>query len=159
MLFSNRTWYAIRGLSELVIKVEDTAAGHRSRADRVSLNELVEHTLFPREALAKIFKQLVKSGLLRSHKGPGGGYALARPAHQITLLEIMDAVDSGRWADRCVAGLDKCNDATVCPLHDLFEPIRQQLRSYLSTSLANAAANLRGHAALQQIDKTQDTGF
>ena len=43
--------------------------------------------------LLKIMKEMVKANVLRSKRGPGGGYTLARPAKEITLLEIIEAVD------------------------------------------------------------------
>jgi len=154
VIFSNPTEYAIRALSELVLMSQDSAsAGTGRRAGFVMLDKLTEQAGLPREFLAKIFRQLVEAGLLTSAKGPGGGFALARPAHEISLLQIIEAVDSGHQIDGCVVGLAKCNDDMPCPQHDLFKPIRQRLRAYLSTTtLADTAASLKEKKAISAKD-------
>src|SRR5436305_6530279 len=109
MIFSSPTEYAIRGLSEMAIRENGT---------RVMLDELVEGTNLPRDFLAKVFQRLVHAGLLRSAKGRGGGFSLARPAHQITMMQIVEAIDGSETLDRCVVGLEKCTDQMPCPQHD-----------------------------------------
>ena len=154
MIFSNPSEYAIRALSELVIMSQDAAAaGTGRRAGFVMLDKLTEQAGLPREFLAKIFRQLVEAGLLTSAKGPGGGFSLARPAHEISLLQIIESVDGGHQIDGCVVGLAKCNDDMPCPQHDLFKPIRQRLRAYLSTTtLADTAASLKEKKAISAKD-------
>jgi Rrf2 family protein len=135
MIFSNASEYAIRGLSEL--------AGRDSDGP-ILLDDLIVGTGLPRDFLAKIFQKLVHAGILRSHKGRGGGFALARPQHQITLLQIVQAVDGPQKLDACVVGLEKCNDSMPCSQHDLYKPIRQRLKDYLTTTtLADMASSLR----------------
>jgi Rrf2 family iron-sulfur cluster assembly transcriptional regulator len=142
MLYSTTTEYAIRGLSELAAR-----AGSKS----LLLDQLVAGTTLPREFLAKVFQQLVKAGLLTSAKGRGGGFALARPTHEITLLQIIDAIDGPSYCNRCVVGLEECNDAAICPQHDLFKPIRQRLKDYLqTTTLADLAASLKSKSKTSQ---------
>jgi Rrf2 family protein len=139
MIFSNATEYAIRGLSEL--------AG-RNATGSVLLDELVSGTDLPRDFLAKIFQKLVRAGLLRSAKGRGGGFALARAQHEITLMDIIEAIEGPQLMDKCVVGLARCNDAMPCSQHDLYKPIRQRLKDYLrTTTLADMAASLRSKQA------------
>lgn len=88
------------------------------------------------------------TGVLLSAKGPGGGFSLARPAHEITLLQIIEAIDGTSHTDSCVVGLARCDDTMPCPQHDLFKPIRQRLKAYLATTtLADTAASLRDKRA------------
>ena len=135
MLYSTTTEYAIRGLSELAAR-----AGSKS----MMLDQLTQGTTLPREFLAKVFQQLVKGGILTSAKGRGGGFALARPTHEISLLQIIDAIDGPAVCDRCVVGLEQCNDTMRCPQHDLWKPIRQRLKDYLqTTTLADLAVSLK----------------
>jgi len=135
MLFSSPTEYAIRGLSELALRGDD---------QRIMLDELVAGTNLPRDFMAKVFQRLVHAGLLRSAKGRGGGFSLARPAHQISMMQIVEAIDGPQTMDRCVVGLEKCNDHMPCPQHDLYKPIRQRLKDYLhTTTLAHLAASLK----------------
>lgn len=130
MIFSNSTEYAIRGLAEL--------AG-RSPSAYILLDRLVEGTDLPRDFLAKIFQKLVKGGILRSTKGRGGGFSLARPAHTITLLQIVQITENRGFASH-----EKCDEQRCCPQDGLYEPIRQQLNDYLTaTTLADLAAYLQ----------------
>ena len=143
MLFSNPTEYAIRGLSELAIRAEDKP---------VMLDELVQGTDLPRDFLAKVFQKLVRGGVLKSAKGRGGGFRLARPAHEVTLIQIVEAIDGPQLLDTCVVGLERCNDQMPCPQHDLYKPIRQRLKDYLTTTtLADLAASLKAKQSWQQI--------
>lgn len=116
------------------------------------LDELVAGTDLPRDFLAKVFQKLVHGGVLRSAKGRGGGFSLARPAHEITLMSIVEAIDGPQIYDRCVVGLEKCNDQMPCPQHDLYKPIRQRLKDYmLTTTLADLAASLKAKHAWRQV--------
>ena len=133
-MFSNSVEYAIRGLSELAVRGDN----------RVMLDDLVSGTDLPREFMAKIFQKLVRANILRSAKGRGGGFELARPAHEVTLMTIVEAMDGPQVYDRCVVGLEKCHDTMPCPQHDLYKPIRQRLKDYLiTTTLADLASSLR----------------
>lgn len=148
MIFSNPSEYAIRALSELVLIAADPSQSNGRKPGFVMLDKLVENATLPREFLAKIFRQLVEGGILISAKGPGGGFSLARPAHEITLLNIIEAVDGQSRTDSCVVGLSRCDDTMPCPQHDLFKPIRQRLKAYLATTtLADTAASLRDKRA------------
>lgn len=139
MIFSNSTEYAIRGLAELASRYTGTS---------MLLDQLVSGTDLPRDFLAKIFQKLVRAGILRSAKGRGGGFALARPAHEITLMQIIEATEGPQAFDRCIVGLAACNDTMPCPQHDLYKPIRQRLRDYLvTTSVADLAASLKAKQA------------
>ncbi len=142
MIFSSSTEYAIRGLSEL--------AGRKAEGP-VMLDEIVAGSDLPRDFLAKVFQKLVHGGVLRSAKGRGGGFTLARPAEQITLMHIVEAIDGAQVLDRCVVGLEKCNDHMPCPQHDLYKPIRQRLKDYMhTTNLADLAASLKAKIAWRQ---------
>ena len=143
MIFSNPTEYAIRGLSELAIRGEDKP---------VMLDELVTGTDLPRDFLAKVFQKLVRGGVLKSAKGRGGGFRLARPAHEITLIHIVEAIDGPQTLDQCAVGLERCNDQMPCPQHDLYKPIRQRLKDYLTTTtLADLAASLKAKQSWRQL--------
>jgi Rrf2 family protein len=145
MIFSSATEYAIRGLSEL--------AGRNSAAP-IMLDDLVAGTSLPRDFVAKIFQKLVRAGILKSAKGRGGGFTLARPQHDVTLLNIVEAIEGPQLMDRCVVGLEQCNDSMPCSQHDLYKPIRQRLKDYLhTTTLADMAASLRSKKAWQKMQE------
>ena len=135
MLFSRRTEYALRALGELAGLEPD---------GWVMLDALIQDESMPRDFLAKVFQRLVRAGLLKSSKGRGGGFALARDAGSITLMDVLVACEGPQPLDRCVVRFDACNDMTPCPQHDVYKPIRQRLRDYLTTTtLADLAVSLR----------------
>ena len=139
MIYSNASEYAIRGVGELAA---------RGGEGRVLLDELVAGTSLPRDLMAKVFQKLVHAGVLRSAKGRGGGFSLARPAHQITLMHIVEAIEGPQAYDRCVVGMERCNDQMPCVQHDLYKPIRQRIKDYLlTTTAADLAASLRAKQA------------
>jgi Rrf2 family protein len=143
MIFSNATEYAIRGMSEI--------AG-RDEAGPIMLDDLIAGTGLPRDFLAKIFQKLVRAGLLASAKGRGGGFSLARESHEITLIDIVEAIEGPQPLDACVVGLERCNDHMPCPQHDLYKPIRQRLKDYLrTTTLADLASSLRSKASWRRM--------
>ena len=143
MIFSSSTEYAIRGLSELAA---------RNASGPVMLDELVGGTGLPRDFLAKIFQKLVHAGLLTSTKGRGGGFALARPDHEITIMNIVEAIEGPGAFDGCVVGMEACNDHMPCAQHDLYKPIRQRLKAYVqTTTLADLAASLKAKQAWHRL--------
>ena len=84
MRFNRAVQYGIEGLSVL------------ARADRrrsTMLREISRATAISEAFLAKIFQKLVRSGLVRSRRGFRGGFFLARPASQITLREVIEALE------------------------------------------------------------------
>src|SRR3954469_10303611 len=125
MIFTTTTEYAIRGLSEMASRAPDRV---------IMLDELVAGTELPRDFLAKVFQKLVKAGILTSSKGRGGGFGLARAAHDITLSDIVDAIEGPAAMNQCVVGLSACSDSIPCAQHDLNKPIRQRLKDYLTTT-------------------------
>jgi Rrf2 family transcriptional regulator, iron-sulfur cluster assembly transcription factor len=143
MIFTSATEHAMRALSEMAA---------RPTAGRVMVDELAARVDVPRDFLAKIFQRLARAGVLASTKGRGGGFTLARPAHAISLMDIVTALEGPGGMDRCVVGITPCDDRAACPLHDLFRPIRQRLKDYLATTtLADLGASLRSNPAwLQQ---------
>lgn len=131
MIYSNACEYAIRGMAYLA----------RQPADRLHLlNDIAAYEDLPYHFMGKIFQTLVRAGLLRSVKGPRGGFELARPPEQITLYQIKEAIDGTDDLYRCAVGLDHCNDQVPCPLHETFKPLRLQINHCLeSTTLADLA--------------------
>lgn len=84
MRLSNAAKYAIYAMVHM--------AGHQDNAMRISRTIALEEGL-PDLYLMKVLRPLVTRGILRSIKGPNGGYHLARAAREITLLDIIEAVD------------------------------------------------------------------
>lgn len=142
MIFSKPAEYAIHALAELAL-MSDNSTPRLGRAGHyVVLSTLVERTTLPREFLAKILGQLAQAHVLQSAKGPHGGFALARPAHEISLLDIVEAVRNRRRVEDRTVSLAQGHKAMPYRPHDLFKPIRQKICDYLSsTTLADIAVS------------------
>lgn len=69
----------------------------------------------PRRYLHKVLQDLVKAGLVRSHSGPGGGYALNSDPEKVTILDVINAVGSIQRIRSCPLGLE--THTSLCPLH------------------------------------------
>lgn len=135
MIYSSACGYAIQAMTRLAMLRPN---GY------VLLDELCDNSNLPRHFVAKIFQSLVREGLLLSAKGRGGGFALARNAEEISVFDIVAAVDGTEHLDACVVGLHQCSDEQACPQHEDWKPIRKQIRNYLEeTSLAAMAKALR----------------
>ena len=123
MLFSSSCEYGIRALIYLAIHREDGPC---------LVREIAEVESIPRHYLAKILQQLAGHGLVRSTKGPGGGFALARDPETLTAEEVIAILEPGHNSTRCVLGLDECNDDAPCPLHETWSSLRDSFFGQLS---------------------------
>lgn len=75
--------------------------------------------------LGKILQTLVKAGILESYRGPNGGFVLGRPAEEISLLEVVEAIDGVElFTKLCVIGLPECSDDNPCPIHKDWRTVR-----------------------------------
>jgi len=88
----------------------------------------------PQPFLSKILKILSSRNILHSVRGPGGGFRLARPATEISLLDIVEAIDGLTQFEECALGWKTCQDDNPCPLHDSWKQMRTGLRDYLGRS-------------------------
>ncbi len=131
MLYSSACEYAIRALIYLIDQQPDQF---------ILLREIAQAEGIPYAFLGKIFQNLVRAGFLRSAKGLHGGYALVRPAEGITLYHIKEVIDGTADLERCLVGLGRCSDEMLCPLHETWKPLRQEIKHFLqNTSLADVA--------------------
>jgi Rrf2 family iron-sulfur cluster assembly transcriptional regulator len=111
-----------------------------SRAPMPFVRDIAAKTGLQKPYLAKIINQLARDGLVVAKRGYRGGLALARPPWDITLLEIVTAVDGDEWAGPCLFGLDKncCPANGRCPAHDHWNKIRERIAALLgATTLAD----------------------
>ncbi len=115
--------YAIRGMVFL--------AGRP--ADRISLlSEIASEMDVPQALLAKIFQQFNKIGLVKSYRGAGGGFQLGRPPEDISLLEIVEAVEGPIMMNRCIMAEGTCNREAICTVHPVWRGVQEKMRDLLS---------------------------
>lgn len=81
--------------------------------------------------LSKVMQRLNRVGLVSSVRGPGGGYTLGRPRDEITLLDIVEAIDGPLDPSRCIMPVKACRGAT-CVFGDLLSTVNDTVREYLS---------------------------
>ncbi len=82
--------------------------------------------------LEQLFGKLRRSRIVESVRGPGGGYYLARPAAQITIAEIIVAVDEPLDATSC-GGKGNCHDERQCLTHELWMGLNERIFDYLTS--------------------------
>ncbi len=84
------------------------------------VNEISEEYRIPRSFLAKILQKLVKAKIVRSYRGVKGGFSLARQAREITVLEVLEAIEGKLALNVCVSDKKKCTFSKHCPSHFLW---------------------------------------
>ena len=123
IIFSRECEYALQAVMYLAVK---------QPGDIVSIKDLTEKLDIPFHFLAKILQDLTHKGLLVSHKGPAGGFGLARPAQRITLLQIIEAIDGDKFMHDCVLGYAQCSQDNQCALHEQWAQSRESIVAMLS---------------------------
>jgi Rrf2 family protein len=116
-----------------------------SRLDReaVSARELAESYDIPPELLAKVLQKLVRARLLASHQGIRGGYGLGRPAHAISVADVLIAVDGPLNVTACSDSDHSCDQYAKCSIRDPLWRVKDRIVSALSsTSVADLAADV-----------------
>src|SRR5471030_2451283 len=139
MIYSRSAEYAIRAFVHLAQVPEGKYAMVKNIAQQEGI---------PAHFLAKILQQLARKGLLRSSKGPTGGFALRIEAGEIRLLDIVEALDGLAPYQQCASGLSECSDDMPCSMHDSWTALRSRIMDYLGK---NTIADLS--KALEQKKK------
>jgi Rrf2 family protein len=132
MIFSRPCEYAIRAMTHLADAPEGVA-----RAQEIAKAEDI-----PLPILSKVLQDLARDGLLKSRRGPGGGFRLARPPEHISLRDVVAAIDGTEDFYRCAAGLAGCTEEAPCPLHDMWKRFRESLMVSLETSTLDRMAKV-----------------
>jgi len=116
---SQTTGYAIQALSCL----------NHERACQIK--EVAALTGIAKPYLAKIVNLLTNQGLVATKRGYRGGILLTRPAREIALLEIVEAVQGDGWSRRCLLGMRNCDADNLCPTHDMWAEMKSRIRGFL----------------------------
>nr|SPS06934.1 DNA-binding transcriptional repressor [Candidatus Nitrotoga fabula] len=97
----------------------------------VTLSSISERQKISQSYLDQLFGKLRKRNIVVAVRGPGGGYCLARPSAQISVADIVVAVDESVDATRC-GGKANCHDEKQCITHDLWMGLNEALYGYMS---------------------------
>ncbi len=135
---TKRTEYALIALVHLVDR----------RGEFVSARELAQRYPVPPRLVAQVLKDLQREGFVDSQRGAAGGYALARPASEVTLAELVAALEGAPLLTSCETGLDgsgsTCEVEPTCPIRSPIHRVRDRIWDVMShvtlESLAHPAA-------------------
>lgn len=97
----------------------------------VTLAEISERQKISLSYLEQLFSKLRRNALVDSVRGPGGGYRLARPTAEISIADIVQAVDEPIDATQC-KGLENCHGDRKCLTHDLWTSLNVHILEYLA---------------------------
>ena len=101
---------------------------------QANVREIAEQAAIPTNYLSKILHVLGRRGLLRSSRGAGGGFQLARAPEEIPLIEIIDSFEDRQFFARCLLGSESCPEGRPCAAHALWAPIVEQTRRFFETT-------------------------
>ncbi len=150
MIYSRSAEYAIRAFVHLAQVQEGKYA---------MVKNIAEQEEIPAHFLAKILQQLARKGLLRSSKGPTGGFALRVDPTEIRLLDIVEALDGLAPYQQCASGLSECSDEMPCSMHDSWIALRSRIMDYLGKNtiadLAKALEMKKKSLALAKKSKAR----
>lgn len=118
----------------------------------IALADIAERQGISLSYLEQLFSRLRRRTLVRSVRGPGGGYLLARGVEQIHVAEVISAVDESVDTTRCGGG-HNCQDNERCLTHDLWHDLSDRIHDYLTKISLHDLMSQRG---VRQVAERQD---
>lgn len=129
MIFARSVEYAFRIMAYAALMAEERP---------IKTAEFAAEVNIPVFYLSKILRRMVVAGLLNSTKGHGGGFVLARPAHKIRFIQVLEAIEQKIGVRQCVFGWDVCSDKTPCVLHQRWSELNNTFQDWArKTTLAD----------------------
>ncbi|MFZ5753895.1 MAG: RrF2 family transcriptional regulator [Bacillota bacterium] len=125
MQLNQATDYAFRA----VLHLAKFASGEVVSAQTIASREEI-----PMRFLLKIMRSLIKAGIVKSYRGVDGGYTLAKSPREITLLDVVEAIEGSVHINRCLLDPEYCSKhwADCCPIHQVLDGIQANLVKELS---------------------------
>jgi Rrf2 family protein len=99
----------------------------------LSAKDVADAYGIPAQLLAKILQRLTKTGLLRSHAGMNGGYALAREAREISAYEVILAIDGPFFITSCTKGAKSCDLTPSCTIKEPLARVNETIAGVLKS--------------------------
>jgi Rrf2 family protein len=121
MQITRQTDYAIR----CVLYVS------RAKDRIVMIDEIAREMGIPKTFLAKILQKLTKTGLVKSFRGVQGGFQLAKKRGQISLLDVITAIQGLPAMNRCAVDRKTCQLSSVCAVHPVWLELRKKVEQHL----------------------------
>ncbi|MBI5936374.1 MAG: Fe-S cluster assembly transcriptional regulator IscR [Betaproteobacteria bacterium] len=126
--------------------------GMRHERGPVTLAGISERQKISLSYLEQLFGRLRRQGLVESVRGPGGGYCLAKPLPEISVADIIRAVDEQIDATQC-GGMGNCHDNKPCMTHELWSSLNAHIYQYLEA--VNLDQLVRGQSEKQQEEQQE----
>jgi Rrf2 family protein len=101
-------------------------------------SEVAEAQKIPPSFMAKILRSLAKAGLLHSSRGVHGGFTLAHPAAEISLLDVVEAVEGPLALTNCVPDPEACEHSANCPANSVWAKVQDQISDVLRSASLEA---------------------
>jgi Rrf2 family protein len=98
------------------------------------VTEIAEEYKIPRSFLAKILQKLVKAKIVRSYRGVKGGFSLARQAKDISVLDVLEAIEGKLALNICLSDRKKCEFSRHCPIHHVWAAAQAKVADVLKRS-------------------------
>lgn len=145
MRLSTKSQYAVRALVRLNLEHQGSP---------ISLREIAECEKISLTYLEQLFAKLRRGKLVRSVRGPGGGYILDLPATKITLDQVIDSVEETLVPVSCMDDLGQCNCDELCLTHSVWAGLNTHIRQYFtSITIDDLTRDAEKQRAKQGIDK------
>lgn len=136
-LLSQGAQYAISAVIALSKQPEGTT---------ISAAELAKPLNCPAAYLSQILSKLKPTGILKSQRGLNGGVYLARKPSDISLMDVIEAIDGAEFFERCFLGIDGCGRIEPCPFHKFWSKERMKIQQWLiNTSFADVDKAMSQH--------------
>jgi len=131
MFLSKSFGYALRGILYIAVMQDENR--------KVQIDEIATKLSVPKHFLGKIMQQIVKAGLLKSTKGPYGGFSLAAETLNTPVAKLVEITDGMEQFSICVLSFKYCNGLNPCPLHFEMENVK---KNYLNVFSKNTFGDL-----------------
>ncbi|MBI3000712.1 MAG: Rrf2 family transcriptional regulator [Deltaproteobacteria bacterium] len=104
------------------------------------LAEIAEQQKIPRKFLEKIIQDLTRGGLVKSKRGPDGGYALARAPGEISFQDVIETLDGPIAVNVCMDGHSRCDHLPRCTMRGVWDEVQRRIMEVLTrTTLSDLA--------------------
>ncbi len=148
MKMSTKGRYAVMAMIDI---------GQQGIERSVSLGEIAERQDISQEYLEQLFGKLRRANLVKSARGPGGGYRLSRSPAEIVLSEVIMAVDEPLRVTRCEGdGVDGCVKGEQCCAHDLWSSLGRQMMHFLESITLEDVVEKRNLALAASIKQAKE---
>jgi len=146
MRFTAKTEYAVRAAIEIGLLGQEKPA---------QVKEIASRQAIPERFLEQVMASLKKAGIIESIRGAQGGYRLAKPIEQITLTNIIEAIEGPMLVMECLSEdieHNKCNKSSgVCSVRDVWKGVQSSLSQALdSITLAKLIKNYRNQTKISE---------